>query len=57
MDIYESLIEFFEISTITSTATIVDLINYIISVSFAVYIVAFIIRSLFLLIVIPDKEW
>lgn len=57
MDIYESLIEFFEITPLGSTATFVDLLNYGISLFVAVYLVAFIIRSLFLVVALPEKQW
>ena len=57
MDIYTSLIEFFEIAPLSSSATFVDLLNYGISLFVAVYIVAFIIRSLFLVVALPDKSW
>lgn len=57
MDIYTSLIEFFEISSLSQDATIIDLVNYGISVFVAVYIVAFVIRSLFLVVALPEKNW
>lgn len=57
MDIYTSLIEFFEINTLSQDATIIDLFNYGISVFVAVYIVAFVIRSLFLVVALPEKNW
>ena len=57
MDIYESLIEFFEIAPLASTATFVDLLNYGISLFVAIYLVAFIIRSLFLVVALPEKQW
>lgn len=57
MDIYTSLIEFFEITSLSQDATIIDLFNYGISVFVAVYIVAFVIRSLFLVVALPEKNW
>ena len=55
MEIFESLMEFFEISSLSGSATFVDLLNNVISIFFAVYIVAFIIRSLFLVCTIPER--
>lgn len=56
MEIFTSLIEFFEIEPLTQSATIVDCINYIISLSVAVFIVCFLIRSLFLIVCVPEKD-
>ena len=57
MDIYTSLVEFFEISSLAQDATIIDLFNYGISVFVAIYLVAFVIRSLFLVVALPEKQW
>lgn len=56
MDIFTSLIEFFEIEPLTQSATLVDCMNYIISLGVSVFIVCFMIRSLFLIIAMPEKD-
>ena len=43
MEIYESIIDFFEIVPLTSSATFVDMVNYLISIGVSVFIVAFLI--------------
>lgn len=57
MEIYESIIDFFEIVPLTSSATFVDMLNYLISIGVSVFIVAFLIRSLFLVCTIPFNNW
>ena len=57
MEIYTSLLEFFDIETLGSSATFIDLINNCISIFFAVFITAFIIRSLFLACSVPFDNW
>ena len=57
MEIYNSLIEFFGITPIQSSATFVDLINEMMSIFVGVYLVAFMIRSLFLIVAMPQKQW
>lgn len=57
MDIYTSLIEFFDINSLAQDATIIDLVNYGMSVFVAIFIVAFIIRTLFLVVALPEKNW
>lgn len=56
MELFTSLIDFFQIDPLTSSATFVDVINYIISLTLAVYLVCFLIRSLFLMISSPMWE-
>lgn len=56
MDIYNSLIQFFGIDTLSSTATFIDLVNFMFAVTIGVYLVAFFIRSLFLMVAIPDSS-
>lgn len=55
MEIFESLMEFFEITSLSGSATFVDLINNMISIFFAIFIVCFVIRSLFLVCTIPER--
>lgn len=57
MSIFESIIQFFEIDGLAVNATLVDLLQYGISIFVAVYIVCFIIRSLFLMITAPNQRW
>lgn len=56
MEIYESLIDFFGIVTLDSTATMIDLINLSIQLFVGIYIVCFLIRSLFLIVAMPTKD-
>ncbi len=58
MSIYQSIIDFFGIVPLDSSATFVDLLNLIIMLFVGVYLVAFFIRSLFLIVAIPEaKIW
>lgn len=57
MEIFSGLMEFFEISSLGSSATFIDLLNNIVSIIFAIFIVAFMIRSLFLACTVPFDNW
>lgn len=58
MEIYQSIIDFFGIVPLSSSATLVDLLNLMIMLFVGVYLVAFFIRSLFLIVAIPEaKIW
>lgn len=57
MNIYETLMGFFELGELSASATLVDLLQYGISVFVAVYIVCFLIRSLFLVTTLSSKGW
>lgn len=57
MEVYTSIVEYFELLPLASDATLVDLINYIIPIGVSVYIVAFMIRTLFLGITVPFDKW
>lgn len=57
MDIFESLIDFFGIETLSNVSTFPDLINFLVMLCVGVYIVAFFIRSLFLVIALPTMRW
>ena len=56
MEIYESLMDFFGIVPLDSTATFVDFINLFIQIFVGVYIVCFMFRSLFLMVAAPAKD-
>ena len=56
MEIYESLMDFFGIVPLESTATMIDLINLGIQWFVGIYIVCFLIRSLFLIVAMPTKD-
>lgn len=56
MEIYNSLIEFFGIESLSSTATFIDLINYVIPLTVAIFIVCFLIRTLFLMVSAPTWD-
>lgn len=56
MDIYTSIIEFFGIDALTSASTMTEYLNCIIQIFVSVYLVCFIIRSLFLVVVIPERK-
>lgn len=57
MEIFTGLMQFFEINNLGSSATFIDLINNLVSIIFAVFIVAFLIRSLFLACTVPFDNW
>lgn len=57
MEVYTSLVEYFELLPLASDATLVDLLNYIVSVGVSVYLVAFMIRTLFLGVTVPLDKW
>ena len=58
MAIYQSIIDFFGIVPLDSSATLIDLFNLMIMLFVGVYLVAFFIRSLFLIVAIPEaKIW
>lgn len=57
MSIFETLMDFFELGELSASATLVDLLQYGISVFVAVYIVCFLIRSLFLVTTLSSKGW
>ena len=57
MDIFESLVQFFEIDGLAANSTLVDLLQYGISILVSVYLVCFIIRSLFLMVTVPNTRW
>ena len=56
MSIYQSIIDFFGIVPISSSATLVDLINECMQIFVGIYLVCFIFRSLFLIVALPDNR-
>lgn len=56
MEIYESIIDFFGITPLTSSATLVDLFNLSIQIFVGMFLVCFFIRSLFLVVALPDSN-
>ncbi len=56
MEVYDTLMEYFSFSELSGVSTFPDLINYLIQIGVSVYITAFMIRSLFLMIAIPDSS-
>lgn len=56
MDIYNSLIQFFGIDALTSASTATDYLNCIIQIFVSVYLVCFFIRSLFLVVALPERR-
>lgn len=57
MDIYNSIIQFFGIDTLSSASTFTDYLNILSEIFVSVYLVAFFIRSLFLVVAIPDRRF
>lgn len=55
MEVFNELVNFFGLMQITGDVSFVELVNYIIALSCAVFIVCFIIRSLFLICEIPSR--
>lgn len=55
MAIFNDLMQFFNIGTLSEYATFLDLINYIVSLSVAVFIVAFIIKGIFFVCTLPNN--
>lgn len=56
MELVNELYDFFGIELLSESATFIDLVNSIIQIGLAVWITIFIIRSVFLLVTVPDKE-
>lgn len=57
MELVNNLYDFFGIELITESATFVDLINAFIQVGLALWIVIFIMRSIFLLCTAPSHRF
>lgn len=56
MDIYTSIIEFFGIDALLSASTMTEYLNCIIQIFVSVYLVCFFIRSLFLVVALPERR-
>lgn len=56
MEIYQSLIDFFGIVPLDSSATFVDFINLFMQIFVGVYVICFMFRSLFLIVCAPAKD-
>lgn len=56
MELVNELYDFFGIELLTESATFIDLVNSIIQIGLAVWITIFIIRSVFLLVTVPDRR-
>lgn len=57
MELYEQLVEDFNISALSASATFVDLVSNMVSLFFAVFITAFMIRTIFLACSVPFDNW
>ena len=55
MEVFNQIIDFFGITTLTQTATIIDVLNYLVSVFVAVYIVIFFFKFLFYVCSLPNN--
>ena len=56
MEIINDLLNFFGVDMLTESATFIDLLNVSIKIGLAIWIVAFIIRSMFLLTSLPERR-
>lgn len=56
MEIVNQLITFFGIDLLTESATFVDLLNVSLKIGVAMWLVIFIIRSMFLLTSLPERR-
>lgn len=57
MELVQELYDFFGFELITQSATFIDLINAFIQVGIGLWLTVFIMRSLFLLVTVPDKRF
>lgn len=56
MEIINDLLTFFGVDMLTESATFIDLLNVSIKIGLAIWIVAFVIRSMFLLTSLPERR-
>lgn len=56
MEIINELLTFFGIDMLTESATFIDLLNVSLKIGLAIWLVAFIIRSMFLLTSLPERR-
>ena len=57
MELVQNLYDFFGIELLTESATFVDLVNSFVQIGLALWIVLFIMRSIFLLCTVPDRRF
>lgn len=55
MSIYNDICDFFGITVLSAESTFIDLVNYGLSLMVAIFIVAFMIRSIFMVCTIPSR--
>lgn len=56
MEIINSLIDFFGINQISESITFIDLLSSVVKLGFAVWIVCFVFRCLFVVIDLPNRR-
>lgn len=57
MELIQELYDFFGFELITQSATFIDLINAFIQVGLGLWLTVFIMRSVFLLVTVPDRRF
>lgn len=57
MELVQSLYDFFGFEILSESATFPELLSYIMQIFIGVWIVIFIIRSLFMAITLPDRRF
>lgn len=57
MELVQELYEFFGFELITQSATFIDLINAFLQVGIGLWLTVFIMRSVFLLVTVPDRRF
>lgn len=57
MELYEEILQDFNISALSSSSTFVDLISNMVSIFIAIFITAFFIRTIFLACTVPFDNW
>lgn len=56
MEIIQDIMDFFGIEMLTESATFVDVVQFIVLLAFAVFIVSYIVKLLFTVISLPDRK-
>lgn len=54
MEVYRQIIDFFGIEALTQNSTIIDVINYLIALFVAIYIVIYFFKFLFYVCALPN---
>lgn len=57
MEIVQSVYDFYGISAIIESATLVDVVNALLEIGISVWITMFIIRSLFIACTLPERKF